>query len=45
MKGDNLFIWVLVALLLAGIAATLLCTPRGSTHGYGHRLTAVGSLG
>ena len=45
MKGDDFFIWVLVAFLLAGIAVTLLCTPRGSTHGYGRLETAVRSVG
>ena len=45
MKGDNLFIWLLVALLLAGMAVTLLCTPRGSKHGYGSLATTVRALG
>jgi hypothetical protein len=45
MKGDDLFIWILVALLLAGITITLLCTPRGSKHGYGALATTVRQVG
>ena len=45
MKGDDFFIWILVAFLLAGIAVTLLCTPRGSTHGYGELAATVMAVG
>ena len=45
MKGDDFFIWALVAFLLAGIAVTLLCAPRGSKHGYGSLATTVNSVG
>lgn len=31
---DSFFLWLLIALLLAGMAFTLLCSPRQSRHGY-----------
>jgi hypothetical protein len=36
VKGDDLLLWVLVALLLAAMALTVLIAPgRKSRHGYG----------
>ena len=38
MKGDNVFIWILFALLAAAIMVTVLWGPRRSKHGYGSLL-------
>jgi hypothetical protein len=35
VKGDDLLLWILVALLLAAIAITVLFAPGKSRHGYG----------
>ena len=45
MRGEDLFIWLLVALLIAGIAVTLICSPRGSRHGYGSLSEIVRPVG
>lgn len=35
MKRDDLLIWLLVAVFLAAVAATLIFAPVKSRHGYG----------
>jgi hypothetical protein len=35
MKRDDLFIWIIVALLAAAIAFTIIWAPRRTKHGYG----------
>ena len=36
MKRDDLFIWIIVALLAAAIAITIIWAPRRTKHGYGN---------
>lgn len=42
MKGEDFLLWILVALLLAAIALTVLFAP-GSRHGYGGLTPPAGS--
>jgi hypothetical protein len=35
MKRDDLFIWIIVALLAAAIVITIIWAPRRTKHGYG----------
>ena len=45
MKGDELLLWILLALLAAAIAVTLIWAPQKSRHGYGEALPAGRGVG